>query len=324
MAGLALGLGLGLASAQAQEPFVSGLAGFTVECQGQVLRYEVESVFILPGESVQLRFPDAESDSACVVRASAGAVNASPEGGFVWHPPLKPGVYSAELLAPGGAQPLTLRAFVLLPYDPLRSQKLNGYRIGRYPLEAWKGKVRYEAPRGWVEATPDLLDLRVSPHFRLGQFVCKQAGGLRRYLVLDSRLLRKLERLLAAVNEAGHDCQTLAVLSGYRTPVYNRRLGNAPYSGHLFGWAADVYVDADRNGWMDDVNQDGRSNLADAYWLFQLAENLDRAPEGADAVGGLGLYPTAAQHGPFVHVDVRGRPARWGLHRLRPRWAEKP
>ena len=28
--------------------------------------------------------------------------------------------------------------------------------------------------------------------------------------------------------------------------------------------------------------------------------------------GGLGLYKANAAHGPFVHVDVRGYPARWG------------
>jgi hypothetical protein len=28
--------------------------------------------------------------------------------------------------------------------------------------------------------------------------------------------------------------------------------------------------------------------------------------------GGLGLYQANRAHGPFVHVDVRGYPARWG------------
>jgi hypothetical protein len=28
-------------------------------------------------------------------------------------------------------------------------------------------------------------------------------------------------------------------------------------------------------------------------------------------VGGLGIYGPAPHRGPFVHVDTRGRPARW-------------
>jgi hypothetical protein len=29
-------------------------------------------------------------------------------------------------------------------------------------------------------------------------------------------------------------------------------------------------------------------------------------------VGGLGIYRSTENHGPFVHVDVRGTIARWG------------
>jgi hypothetical protein len=33
--------------------------------------------------------------------------------------------------------------------------------------------------------------------------------------------------------------------------------------------------------------------------------------EAQGLIGGLGKYPSTASHGPFVHVDVRGRKARW-------------
>jgi hypothetical protein len=324
LASLALGLALGAANALAQEAFDPSLAGFAVRCQDRLLQYNVESVFLLPAEPVRLSLPNAAPDTAGEVRISAGSLRTLSPHEFLWHPPRKPGVYTAEILEPASGQRLTLQALVLVPYAQARSKKINGYRIGRYPREAWRGTVRYQAPRGWVEVTPALLDVRVSPHFQLGQFVCKQGGGFPQYLVLDGRLLRKLERLLAAVNDQGHACSTLTVMSGYRTPDYNRRLGNVAYSSHVWGWAADVYLDADHDGWMDDVNQDGRGNLKDAYWLFQLAERADREAGDPELAGGLGLYSTTAQHGPFVHLDVRGQSARWGLHRLRPSWAEKP
>jgi len=28
-------------------------------------------------------------------------------------------------------------------------------------------------------------------------------------------------------------------------------------------------------------------------------------------VGGAGVYAAASGHGPFIHIDVRGYPARW-------------
>jgi len=30
-----------------------------------------------------------------------------------------------------------------------------------------------------------------------------------------------------------------------------------------------------------------------------------------DLVGGYGIYRANSVHGPFVHIDVRGTPARW-------------
>lgn len=320
---LAAWLALGVPSAPAQEAFDPCLAGFRVLCEDRLLEYNVESVFALPGEPVRLSLPDAALDAPGRVSVSHGRLRPMVSGGWLWHLPLKPGIYTAEIQEPAGEQRLTLRVLVLVPYAQLRSKKINGYVIGRYPPEAQRGPVCYGTPPGWVEVTPADLEIRVSPHFRLGQFACKQGGDYPKYLVLDGRLLRKLERLLAAVNAEGHACSTLAVMSGYRTPAYNRRLGNVAYSSHVWGWAADVYVDADSDGWMDDVTGDGRGNLKDAYWLFQLAEQLDREAGGPELTGGLGLYATTAQHGPFVHVDVRGRPARWGLHRLNPGWAEK-
>jgi hypothetical protein len=31
-----------------------------------------------------------------------------------------------------------------------------------------------------------------------------------------------------------------------------------------------------------------------------------------ELIGGLGMYKATRQHGPFIHVDVRGNRARWG------------
>ncbi|MCG6988905.1 MAG: hypothetical protein LJF06_12095 [Gemmatimonadetes bacterium] len=99
-------------------------------------------------------------------------------------------------------------------------------------------------------------------------------------------------------------------MSGFRTPAYNAAIGNQTvYSRHLWGDAAAVYVDADGNGVMDDLNGDGRSDVQDARvlagWIDQAVRKVPLVP------GGLAAYRRTAAHGPFVHVDARGFRARW-------------
>jgi hypothetical protein len=80
----------------------------------------------------------------------------------------------------------------------------------------------------------------------------------------------------------------------------------------VWGAAADVYIDeAPQDGAMDDLDRDGRVDRRDADWLAVLAESLEAAPGGELLVGGVGRYEATSAHGPFVHVDVRERSARW-------------
>ena len=157
-----------------------------------------------------------------------------------------------------------------------------------------------------------MLDVQVSPHFRLGQFVCKQPGATR-YLVLRQPLLVKLEQLLATLNDRGIDARTFSVLSGYRTPAYNASIGNeTTYSRHAYGDAADVFVDDNGDGRMDDLNRDGRHSVADARVLSRIVQSLEGEPESEQLVGGLGTYAPTGSHGAFMHVDTRGFSVEWG------------
>jgi len=205
---------------------------------------------------------------------------------------------------------MTLNVFVMVPYANMRRGVLNGYRIGNYP----KGKSQfYSRPPGFIEVSPGMEGVQVSPHFTLGQFICKQAGGPTKYLVLREPLLVKLEELLAEVNDRGREAHTFQLLSAYRTPNYNRAIGNVTtLSRHHYGDAADIYVDNDGDGRMDDLNGDGRHTLADAHWLGAIVNSTQDEPEFDGLTGGLGMYRPTGSHGAFVHVDVRGFGARWG------------
>jgi hypothetical protein len=210
-----------------------------------------------------------------------------------------------------GGDSVTLQAFVVVPYDRLRGELLNGYRIGRYPEQPPRGLAGNGPPAGFVEVTRENEDVLVSPHFRLKQFLCKQPAGSRKYVVLNERLPLALEYALERVNAAGYRVTTFHILSGYRTPAYNRSLGNVRYSEHQWGAAADIFIDEDGDGRMDDLNGDGRSDIRDAEVLYRLLDSAAARPEARGLIGGLGKYPSTAAHGPFVHVDVRDGKARW-------------
>jgi uncharacterized protein YcbK (DUF882 family) len=205
------------------------------------------------------------------------------------------------VVTPDGRDSVTVQAFVVVPYDRLQGEVLNGYRIGRYP----KGP-----PVGFVEVTPENEDVLVSSHFRLKQFLCKQPAGARKYVVLNERLLVALEYVLERVRAAGYRATTFHVMSGYRTPAYNRAIGNVKFSQHQWGAAVDIFIDENGDGRMDDLNGDGRSDIRDAQVLYRIIDAAS-AREGQGLIGGIGKYPPTSAHGPFVHVDVRPGHARW-------------
>jgi hypothetical protein len=243
----------------------------------------ITTLTVLPGEAVALEAMDRH---------------------WTWTAPGTPGLYPIHVVSGDQRDSLTIQAFVLVPFARMQGEYLNGYRIGRYPARALRGLDIYRPPVGFIEVTRENEDAFVSPHFQLKQFLCKQTGGYPKYVVLDAELVQRLERLLALVNGSGYRASTFHVMSGYRTPAYNRALGNVLYSRHTFGSAADIFVDANHDGRMDDLNRDGRSDERDADVLYRLFD-------GPQRVGGLGKYRETRAHGPFVHVDIRDRRARW-------------
>ncbi|HET9387945.1 MAG TPA: D-Ala-D-Ala carboxypeptidase family metallohydrolase [Gemmatimonadales bacterium] len=252
-------------------------------------------VFVPPGERrVVVNAPISTLTALPGERVTVEALNRR----WTWTAPQQPGLYPIRV------DSIVIQAFVLVPYEQLRGEYLNGYRIGRYPRRALRGLDMYRPPAGFIEVTPANENVFVSQHFQLKQFVCKQAGGYPKYVVLNSQLLERLEQLLALANDAGITASTFHVMSGYRTPAYNRAIGNVQYSRHTWGSAADIFVDQDHDGRMDDLNRDGRSNAQDAAVLYALFDQ----PQSR---GGLGKYEATATHGPFVHVDLRDRRARW-------------
>lgn len=214
---------------------------------------------------------------------------------------------------------------LLTPFSEKREGRIGAYVLGSWPNESGSGKATaaaayaatraaYALPPGFIKVTKATAATRVSEHFRLAEFLTKdQQGVWPKYLVLDLKLVDKLELMITALREAGHPVKGLHVMSGFRTPRYNAREvgkgGRSAVSRHIYGDAADVYPDDDGDGRIDDLNGDGRIDLADARIVAEAAERVEAAHP--DLAGGISVYPSTAAHGPVVHVDVRGTRARW-------------
>lgn len=205
----------------------------------------------------------------------------------------------------------------LLPFSEKKSGRVGTFQVGRWPAERRAPlSAAYRVPQGFIEVTPELTSLSVSAHFTLGDFlsVRSQKDVWPKPLVLDLRLVDKLELIIQALEDSGFTAPRLKVMSAFRTPSVTQagaRTSQAPESRHQYGDAADIIVDANGDGRMDDLTRDKRVDLNDARYLLRVIHAVEAAhPE---LVGGIGLYRGSGQAGPFVHVDARGERARWGL-----------
>ena len=204
----------------------------------------------------------------------------------------------------------------LVPFAQKQNGRVGVYRVGRWPAEVRRPRGdAYRLPEGFIEVAEPMRDVRVSTHFSLGQFLTKdQKEVWPKMLLLDERLIDKLELVISELRLEGIKSEGLEVLSGFRSPQYNARgntAGRATDSRHQYGDAADVYLDVDGNGRMDDITRDGRVDIRDAVRLARFVESVEaKYPE---LIGGLGVYRSTGAHGPFVHIDARGERARWGF-----------
>lgn len=121
---------------------------------------------------------------------------------------------------------------------------------------------------------------QMSPHFRVREFDCKD--GRKVPAVAVPALRRLCTVYLEPMRAAFGPCH---VMSGYRPADYNRRIGGASLSQHIYELGPE-------------------SVAADLIFRFGTPADWARLADQLGA-GGVGRYPT------FVHVDNRGGRARW-------------
>ena len=256
--------------------------------------------------------PDSLPPGAALQYKQGAEVAAAPKGAGIWNVLLSVG----NAIRPVG----NFNVITMLPFSAKQNGKVGLYYIGNWPSERAKvGPAKapagaYGNPAGLKQVTQANADTPVSEHFKLRDFLTHdQPNVWPKYLVLQQKLVDKLELVLADLQAHGVDTRGVKIMSGFRSPQYNYTGGNtggrANLSRHMFGDASDIYIDNDGNGQMDDLNHDGKITIDDSRVISAAVDRVEAAhPE---LIGGAGVYTAAPGHGPFIHIDTRGYRARW-------------
>ena len=114
---------------------------------------------------------------------------------------------------------------------------------------------------------------KLSTNFIVSEFKCKDGSDT---ILVDTELIDLLQKIRTHFNKP------VTINSAYRNATYNKKIGGATSSQHVYGTAADIVV------------KDTKPEVVAQYVEFLMPKK-----------GGIGLYPT------FTHVDVRATRARW-------------
>ena len=265
----------------------------------------IEFPLVAIGDPTRLRYQWVRAADSSVAEESR------PLNGNAVVTPGRPGLYHLALTpndsrVPAAFEPRRVigdvTIAVLVPFGQKFGGMINGYRIGSYPFERLGG----ERPLGFVEVDSRTAQLPISRHLKLADFITHDGQKQwPKYVAVSPRLVDKLELVVnevAKMNLRGISDPvrvSVDVHSGFRTPLHNGGVeGAALNSRHQYGDAADVAIDADG---------DGRFTSFDGRLVAIAVEMVEK--RNPELVGGMGLYLHARS--PYVHVDARGRRARW-------------
>ena len=271
---------------------------------------EVKLAFAMPAQEISYPL-DVHGDPSALHYAwvrngdTTLVTAAQPLNGDKVSVPSKAGFYRLALLKSGQQRQVEgLTLAVLVPFEEKERGLLRGYRIGTYLAERVRGKT--PPPEGFLEITPPDVDIPITRHLKVGDFLNHdQPGVWPSYAAVNPKLLDKLELVIAEIAR-WHGANAVAnieidVHSGFRAPAHNRTIRRAARdSQHQYGDAADVAIDA---------NGDGKITAIDSRMVGLAVEIVEL--KHPDLVGGLGIYTSGHSSTNYVHIDVRGRRARW-------------
>ena len=123
--------------------------------------------------------------------------------------------------------------------------------------------------------------MKLTDNFSLREFRCRDGSDVpEEYMDHVQELAENLQVLRE------HIQRPIIVISGYRSPTYNKKIKGARRSQHMLAKAADIII----------------SGMTPEEVKSAIVELIS---EGKMKKGGIGLYTT------FTHYDVRGFNRRW-------------
>ncbi|MEJ7760327.1 MAG: D-Ala-D-Ala carboxypeptidase family metallohydrolase [Gemmatimonadaceae bacterium] len=267
--------------------------------------------FAMPGENVEYPL-DVHGDPALLsynwVRVGDSTSAQAPRllKGARVQAPLTPGFYRFALVRGDEHRVIEgLTLAVLVPFEEKHGTMLRGYRIGTYIGEQIAG--RQDPPEGFLEIRERDVNLPISKHLKVSDFLNHDDQKMwPRYAAINPKLLDKIELVVSEITRwhgaGGRTRLSIDVKSGFRAPDHNARVKRAARdSQHQYGDAADVAIDA---------NGDGKYSAMDSRMIGLAVEIVElKHPE---LVGGLGIYTSGHSRTTYVHIDARGKRARWG------------
>ncbi len=278
----------------------------TAFVNGIPISFSILSVSAMPGDTI--RFQSHEEGKTLLLLTADSLKHNDRNGGVNWVAPSRHGIYEHIVKTAAGTH--LVKVFVMRSLDEIRVTSPH-FAIGNYPAKPYNNLEAYLNPRGMIEVTEENQETWVSEHFQLRDFLTNQQASFPKYVIISPKLIYKLELIFQKLNEKKIPTQKLNILSGYRTPYYNGKIGNGRNSRHVYGDAADIFVDNDADQRMDDINQDGKINLEDAKLLASVIDEIDRDAAYQWLTGGMGVYQKTSSHSEFVHTDARGTLIRW-------------
>lgn len=285
------------------DPVPSGSC-FAISVNGASLS---NSLFVFtadPGETVTLSCADSLSWSIPSLNVQGTGTE------FSVTLPRAHGIYTVT-----GSDSLSVQQWsILVPLGSgqVRTATVNSFLLGFYG----DGNTRDHLPDGgFIELWSDDYNTRISTHLTFADLLCHTEGEWPQYMVLDTRLVYKLEQVLEEVAVCYPEARVIHCISGFRTPAYNEAIGNETgFSLHLYGAAADIWIESwPANNLIDDLDRNKRIDVFDGEVIVQASRTLEAA--GEVAVGGASAYRWIPAHGPFVHIDTRGSAAVWQTQR---------
>jgi hypothetical protein len=184
---------------------------------------QLKVVVRAPGDTLPV--PDSLAQEIGFAPAANGAAHAPPSSANLKAQPDAPGIWNMLVRVRDGLKIVPdLSVITLVPLSEKKNGRIGNYVVGSWPYEngARPRSPVYAPPRGLIRVMPENLNLPVSQHFKLGDFVTKGQNDVwPKYVAMSTRLLDKLELTIDELEKTGTPVEHIGVISGFRTPSYN-------------------------------------------------------------------------------------------------------